>query len=94
MTLTAAVARLLRGNATDPLEWDDDHEDEHLCRRGPVLVTSIGTVWAAMRAAEVEAPGRPSAEVAEWGARLRADVEARREARRPQRARPWSWWKQ
>lgn len=80
-SLWSAVRRLQRHNDSDYPEWDADHEDDHLARRGPVYVQTWETTCMALRPFVEEAP--MDVTESEWGKRLREAVEARRAARRP-----------
>lgn len=79
--LWSAARRIARGNDADYAVWDDEHEDDHLSRRGPVYVTTWETTWRGLRPFVV--PASEAWTDSEWGAKLREAAEARRAARMP-----------
>lgn len=80
-SLWAAVCRLRKGNDADYAEHDDDHEDDHLARHRPILVTTYGATWRGLRPF-VEAHSEAWTD-SEWGRAIREAAEARRAARKP-----------
>ena len=81
-SLWAAVRRLARGNDADYAPWDDEHEDDHLSRHGPIYVTTFGATWRALRPYVEEHAEAWSESESEWGRKLREAADARRAARR------------
>ena len=81
-SLWAAVRRLARGNDADFAAWDDEHDDDHLARRRPILVTTYGATWRGLRPYVGDAPMDALTD-SEWGRAIREAAEARRAARKP-----------